>query len=191
VLERLPTRLDGPLLLAPRRFGDDRGFFAETYRRSALEAHGVDVDFVQDNHSRSVRGVVRGMHFQNAEDGASKLVRCARGAILDVVVDLRRGSPTYGEWEAFTLDDHELHVVFVPHGFAHGFCVLSDIADVAYKQSAYYSAGVEAEFSYRDPDVAIAWPEDLELRPSERDAHAPLLREIADGLPFRYGGARG
>lgn len=185
-MESLPTRLDGPLLLAPRRFGDDRGFFAETFRRSSFAELGITEDMVQDNHSRSVRGVVRGMHFQNAVRGASKLVRCARGAILDVVVDLRHGSPTYGEHETFELTDENLHVIFVPHGFAHGFCVLSEIADVVYKQSEYYDPQIEAEFHHLDPDVAIAWPDDLELIPSERDQHAPLLRDIAASLPFQY-----
>jgi dTDP-4-dehydrorhamnose 3,5-epimerase len=188
-MESLPTRLDGPLLLAPKRFGDDRGFFAETFRRSTFADLGITEDMVQDNHSRSARGVVRGMHFQNAVRGASKLVRCARGAILDVVVDLRHGSPTYGEWEAFELTDENLHVVFVPHGFAHGFCVLSDVADVVYKQSEYYDPETEAEFHYLDPDVAIGWPEGLELIPSERDDRAPLLRDIADSLPFEYAAA--
>ena len=172
-MESLPTRLDGPLLLQPRVFRDERGFFAETYRRSTLAELGADVELVQDNHSRS-------------EHGAAKLVRAARGAIFDVVVDLRRGSQTYGEWEGFELSDENLRSLFVPTGFAHGFCVLSEVADVVYKQTAYYDAAVEAEFSFRDPDVAIAWPEGLELRPSERDAAAPLLRDIADGLPFAY-----
>jgi dTDP-4-dehydrorhamnose 3,5-epimerase len=189
-MEALPTRLDGPLLLQPRRFGDERGFFAETFRRSAFAALGIEEDFVQDNHSRSRRGVVRGMHFQHAERGASKLVRCARGAILDVVVDLRRGSPTFGEWEAFALDEETLRMAFIPHGFAHGFCVTSDVADVVYKQTAYYDAATESEFHFRDPDVAIGWPEDLELVPSERDARAPLLRDIAGGLPFTWTGPR-
>jgi dTDP-4-dehydrorhamnose 3,5-epimerase len=182
----LPTRLDGPLLLAPKRFGDDRGFFAETYRQSRFAELGITEDMVQDNHSRSKRGVVRGIHFQNAVTGAAKLVRCARGSIWDVVVDLRRGSPTYGQWEGFELSDENFHLAYVPHGFGHGFCVLSEVADVVYKQSAYYDAEVEAEFSYVDPDVGIAWPEGLELVPSDRDARAPLLREIADSLPFEY-----
>jgi dTDP-4-dehydrorhamnose 3,5-epimerase len=185
-MEILETRLEGPVLLRPRRFADDRGFFAETFRADVFAEHGITEDFVQDNHSRSRRGVVRGMHFQNAVEGAGKLVRCARGAICDVVVDLRAGSPTYGEWEGFELTDETLDILFCPHGFAHGFVVLSDVADVTYKQSAYYRADVEAEFSYADPDVAIAWPEDVELQPSARDARAPLLRDIAAGLPFRY-----
>ena len=185
-MRRLETRLDGPLLLEPRVFGDERGFFMESYRRSVLAELGVGEEMVQDNHSHSARGVVRGIHFQMAEEGASKLVRCARGAIWDVAVDLRRGSPTFGEWEGFELTEHNHRMLYVPHGFGHGFCVLSEMADVLYKQSHYYDAGVEAEFSYLDPDVAIAWPEDLELQPSERDARAPHLRDIADRLPFRY-----
>jgi dTDP-4-dehydrorhamnose 3,5-epimerase len=126
------------------------------------------------------------MHFQLAQDGASKLVRAGRGAIFDVVVDLRRDSPTYGEWEGFELTDENLRVLYVPHGFAHGFCVVSDVADVIYKQTHYYDAAVESEFSYSDPDVGIAWPDGIELQPSARDAEAPLLRDIADRLPFRY-----
>ena len=183
-MERLDTRLDGPLLLKPRVFGDERGFFTETFRRSWLADHGVTEEFVQDNHSRSVRGVVRGMHFQKAPNGASKLVRAARGAIWDVLVDLRRGSPTYGHWEGYELSDENLHVLYVPHGFGHGFCVLSEIADVIYKQTAYYDAETESEISFRDPDVGITWPEGLELLPSQRDIDAPLLRDVADELPF-------
>lgn len=174
------------MLLAPRVFGDERGFFTETYRQSVLADLGITLDFVQDNHSRSARGVVRGMHFSVSENGSAKLVRCGRGAIFDVVVDLRRGSPTYGGWEGFTLTDETMHVVYVPPGFAHGFCVLSDIADVIYKQSEYYSPDVEREISFRDPDVGIDWPQGLELVPSARDLAAPLLRDVADDLPFRY-----
>src|SRR3954451_15815190 len=125
----LPTRLDGPVLLEPSVHGDARGFFLESYRANVWAEHGVADTFVQDNHSRSGRGVLRGMHF-SVGAGQAKLVRCARGAILDVVVDLRRASPTYREWEAFELDDAEHHQLFVPIGFAHGFCVLSEVADV-------------------------------------------------------------
>lgn len=171
------------MLLAPRVFGDDRGFFTETFRESWFADHGITDHWVQDNHSRSTRGVVRGMHYQIGE-GASKAVRCARGRILDVVIDLRRGSPAYGEWEAVELSDDNMRVLYVPVGFAHGFCVLSDVADVVYKQSRYYSAEVERGIHYLDPDVGIEWPADLELHPSERDATAPSLRDVADDLPF-------
>ena len=183
-MELLPTRLTGVRLIGPRVFGDERGFFAETYRRSVFSDLGVPEEMVQQNHSRSARGVVRGMHFQIGE-GASKLVRCARGRIWDVLVDIRRDSPTFGEWEAFELDDERLHVLYAPIGFAHGFCVLSDIADVVYQQSNYYSGVVERGFSIDDPAVGIAWPVAAEERVvSERDRDAPLLADIADGLPF-------
>lgn len=177
-MDRLPTRLDGPVLFAPRRFGDERGFFAETFRADWLPS----VSFVQDNHSRSRRGTVRGMHYQG-HPGQAKLVRCARGAILDVVVDLRRASPTFGQWEAFPLDDEELRAIFVPIGFAHGFAVTSEEADVVYKVSSYYDAATEAGFRFDDPAVGIDWPDD-ELIVSDRDRDAPLLSEIADTLPW-------
>jgi dTDP-4-dehydrorhamnose 3,5-epimerase len=177
------TRLEGPLLLEPAVHGDGRGFFVESYRASVWAEHGVGDTFVQDNHSRSRRGVVRGMHVSIGA-GQAKLVRCARGRILDVVVDLRRGSPTYGEWEGVELDDERHRQLYVPIGFAHGFCVLSEIADVTYKCSTYYDGAVERGFTYDDPDVAIAWPDDMALLVSERDMHAPTLREIAAHLPF-------
>ena len=127
------------------------------------------------------------MHF-HVGPGVAKLVRCARGRILDVVVDLRRGSPSYGEWEGFELDDERMRVLYVPVGFAHGFCVLSEIADVIYKQTAYYDPAVERGIAWNDPDVAIKWPLALdELIVSERDSAAPRLSEIAAELPFQYG----
>jgi dTDP-4-dehydrorhamnose 3,5-epimerase len=165
--------------------GDHRGFFHECYRREVYADLGIPEEFVQDNHSRSGHGIVRGMHFQ-VGDGMAKLVRCARGAILDVVVDLRRGSPTFGEWEAFDLDDADLRQLFVPVGFAHGFCVTSDVADVVYKCSSYYDDELERGIAYDDPAVGIAWPTDLELHPSERDETAPALAEIEHELPFTY-----
>jgi dTDP-4-dehydrorhamnose 3,5-epimerase len=179
------TRLEGPLLIEPDLLGDERGFFCETYRRSVFAELGVHEEMVQDNHSRSRRGVVRGMHFQIGE-GAAKLVRCGRGEIFDVLVDIRRGSPTYGEWEAFTLTDENMRILYCPIGFAHGFCVVSEQADVIYKQSNYYSAENERGIKYDDPDVGIEWPAGLELVPSRRDATAPLLREVAGELPFVY-----
>jgi dTDP-4-dehydrorhamnose 3,5-epimerase len=185
-MERLETRLHGPILIKPLIHGDERGFFQETYRRNAYAELGIPEEFVQDNHSRSRQGVVRGMHFQVGQ-GVAKLVRCGRGSIMDVVVDMRRGSPTFGQWEAFELSDENLHVVYCPIGFAHGFCVTSEVADVLYKQSAYYDDQLERGISYADPDVGIEWP-DMELIPSRRDAEAPLLREVSDELPFVYEG---
>ena len=179
------TSLPDALVLAPAVHGDARGFFQETWRRDQFAALGITDDFVQDNHSRSTRGVVRGMHLQ-VGDGVAKLVRCVRGEIFDVLIDLRHGSPAFGRWEAFTLNDRDHQMVYVPVGFAHGFCVLSEVADVAYKQTAYYDPGLERGVAYDDPDLAIAWPADLELIVSDRDRSAPLLREIAAELPFSY-----
>jgi dTDP-4-dehydrorhamnose 3,5-epimerase len=184
-MKRLETRLEGPILIEPQVFGDHRGFFHESYRRSTFSELGITDEFVQDNHSRSKRGIVRGMHFQVGK-GAAKLVRCGRGAILDVVVDLRRGSPTFGQWEGFELSDANLHILYVPIGFGHGFAVTSELADVLYKQQPYYDEAIERGIKYDDPDVGIQWPEGLELIPSERDATAPLLRDIRDELPFTY-----
>ena len=184
-MKHVETRLEGPVLLEPVVHGDERGFFAETYQRRVFESLGIHGEFVQDNHSRSRRGIVRGMHFQVGR-GLGKLVRFSRGKILDVVVDLRRGSPDYGAWEGYELDDERLRLLYVPFGFAHGFCVLSEIADVVYKQDGYYDPAQEQGIRYDDPDVGIAWPDDLELTPSPRDASAPLLREIANDLPFVY-----
>ncbi len=184
-MERLESRIDGPALVRPKVHGDHRGFFHETYRRNVFAEFGVGEEFVQDNHSRSGHGIVRGMHFQ-VGDGMAKLVRCARGAILDVVVDLRRGSPSFGEWEGFTLNDENLHMLYVPVGFAHGFCVTSEIADVMYKCSGYYDESIERGIAYNDPEVGVEWPGGIELIPSERDAGAPRLSEIAAELPFEY-----
>jgi dTDP-4-dehydrorhamnose 3,5-epimerase len=144
---------------------------------------GIDDDFIQHNHSRSRHAIVRGMHFQ---PGMAKMVRCARGSIFDVVVDVRRGSPTFGQWEGFELSDSNHHQLYCPDGFAHGFCVLSDAADVMYGCSTYYDPELEGGFAFDDPDVGVAWPAGLELVASERDRSAPLLKEIADSLPFEY-----
>ncbi len=185
-MKALPTRLDGPILIAPEVLADERGFFAETYRRNVFAELGIPEEMVQDNHSRSSRGIVRGMHFQVGR-GAAKLVRAGRGAIYDVAVDVRVGSPTFGEWEGFELSEENMRVLYCPVGFAHGFCVLSDVADVMYKQSNYYANETERGIAYNDPDVGIAWPLPVqELIPSQRDASAPLLRDIIEDLPFRY-----
>jgi dTDP-4-dehydrorhamnose 3,5-epimerase len=175
-MRRLETKLEGPILLEPDVHGDARGFFVETARANTLAELGVTDDFVQDNQSRSGRGVLRGMHFQ---PGMAKLVRCARGAIFDVVVDIRDGSPAFGRWEAFELSDENHHQLYCPDGFAHGFCVLSEIADVVYRCSAYYDTARESGFRFDDPKVGIDWPE-VELRTSERDAQAPLLSELVE-----------
>jgi dTDP-4-dehydrorhamnose 3,5-epimerase len=173
-MQTIATRLDGPLVVKPTVHGDERGFFMETYRRSLYSELGIGEEFVQDNHSRSRQGVVRGMHFQA---GQAKLVRCARGQILDVLVDIRPGSPTFGHWEGYTIGEAGGEQVYCPDGFAHGFCVLSEVADVVYKVSTYFDPSIESGFRYDDPDVGIEWPA-IDLQPSERDARAPSLADL-------------
>jgi dTDP-4-dehydrorhamnose 3,5-epimerase len=189
-IQTIPTSLPGLTILQPRSFPDERGFFTETYRREWHAEAGIPAmeEFVQDNHSRSSRGVVRGMHFHIGA-GVAKLVRCARGKIVDVNVDLRKGSPTYGKWEGVELDDEGMRELYVPVGFAHGFCVLSDVADVLYKQTAYYDPAVERGIAWDDPEIGIEWPLPLdELVVSERDRQAPKLAEVAGELPFGFAG---
>lgn len=178
------TSLDGPLLIEPVVHGDERGFFLESFRSDRLADAGLTMNLVQDNHSRSREGIVRGMHFQ---PGQAKLVRCVRGAIFDVIVDIRVGSPTFGRWEGYELNDVTHHQLFVPDGFAHGFCVLSEVADVIYKVTDYYNPSIEAGFRFDDPEVGIEWPVSVEnLIASERDTSAPPLSGLLDSLPFRY-----
>jgi len=178
----LETKLDGVVLLEPAVHGDARGFMVETYRGDTWADAGIDVDFVQHNHSRSSKGTLRGLHFQT-QPGQAKLVRCPRGAIFDVAVDLRRGSPTYGQWEGHVLDDESHHQLFVPVGFGHGFAVLSDVADVTYLLSSTYDPATESGIAWDDPDVGVEWPVEAPLL-SERDTSAPRLSEVADDLPF-------
>jgi dTDP-4-dehydrorhamnose 3,5-epimerase len=182
VAKRGETKLDGLVLVEPQVHGDERGFFVETYSKDAWADLGVDVEFVQHNHSRSSKGTLRGLHFQ-LSPGQAKLLRCARGAILDVVVDLRKDSPTYGQWDGHVLDDEKHHQLFVPIGFAHGFVVLSDVADVAYLVSSVYDPATEAGIAWDDPDIGVDWRVEEPLL-SGRDQTAPKLAEIADSLPW-------
>ena len=179
-MEIVDGRLAGAKLIKPRVHGDERGFFLESFRCDVLAAADVDSTFVQDNQSRSRHGIVRGMHFQ---PGQAKLVRCARGAIFDVIVDIRVGSPTFGSWEGYELDDESHHQLFVPDGFAHGFCVLSDVADVTYKVTSYYDPALEGGFRFDDPAVGIEWPiAAADLIASARDRGAPTLAELRFAL---------
>ena len=180
--ERLPTKLDGVVLIAPKVHGDERGFMLESFSRDAWAELGVGVEFVQHNHSRSSRGTLRGIHFQTSP-GQAKLVRCPRGEILDVAVDLRRDSPTYGQWEAHRLDDTGHHQLFVPVGFGHGFAVLSDVADVSYLVSSLYDPATEAGIAWDDPEIGVDWRVREPLL-SERDKSAPTLAQIAGELPW-------
>ncbi len=182
VPQRIDTQIDGLVLLEVQAHGDERGFLLESFREDSWREAGVDVEFVQENHSRSSEGILRGIHFQT-RPGQAKLVRCVRGAIWDVAVDLRRDSPTYRRWEGYELSDTNNRQLFVPAGFGHGFCVLSELADVAYKLSSYYDPETEAGIAWDDPDIAIDWPL-TDPQVSERDRSAPKLADIADELPF-------
>jgi dTDP-4-dehydrorhamnose 3,5-epimerase len=177
---RLATQLDGLVLIEPEVHGDERGFLVETFRDELWRELGIEMQAVQENHSRSGKNILRGLHFQTSP-GQAKLVRCMCGRIWDVAVDLRRDSDTYGRWEGHELDDSNHRQFLVPVGFAHGFCVLSEVADVAYKLSSLYDPGTEAGIAWDDPDLAVEWPiADPVL--SDRDKTAPRLSEIADRL---------
>lgn len=177
-----PTKLDGVLVIEPQLFGDERGFFMETYQNSRYTQAGVSVDFVQDNVSFSVRHTLRGLHFQHPHD-QDKLVYVLQGEIFDVAVDIRRGAPTFGRWVGEVLSEQNHRQLFIPRGFAHGFCVLSRTALFCYKCSDYYAPRDEGGIIWNDPDLGIAWPvEDPILSP--RDKAYSRLKEISpDRLP--------
>jgi dTDP-4-dehydrorhamnose 3,5-epimerase len=182
-MRSLETGLPGLVLAEPEIFsGDERGFFQESYRKSSWEELGVTDDFVQENHSRSVRGVVRGLHFAVGR-GQAKLVRCVRGAVWDVAVDLRRGE-TFGRWEGYDLTDENGRQLYIPVGFAHGFYVASELADVVYRCSTYFDPEVEKEVAWDDPDIGIDWPFDGDPILSKRDQTAPRLADVRDEIPF-------
>ncbi len=170
------TPLEGVLVLEPVVHRDERGFFLESYSARTLRAHGITTIFVQDNHSRSVRNTIRGLHYQ-AGEGQVKLVRVLTGAILDVAVDIRWGSPTFGRWFGQVLSADNFLQMYIPVGFAHGFCVLSDIADVAYKCSSYYAPQDERGLAWDDPAIGIDWPVSDPIL-SARDRQHPTLAQI-------------
>lgn len=170
---------EGAVVLVPRVFTDERGLFSETYKRSRFyTTTGIDAEFVQDNHSRSIKGVLRGLHYQLTPVEQGKLVRVVRGAVLDVAVDIRRSSQTFGEWFAVELTEDNHKQLWVPPGFAHGFLTLSGSADVLYKVTEYYSPEHDRGIRWNDPDIAIDWP-DIGIAPllSPKDTDAPLLRD--------------
>jgi dTDP-4-dehydrorhamnose 3,5-epimerase len=181
-VQRIETEIPDLVLLEATAHGDDRGFLLESFREDLWAEHGVVGPFVQENHSRSAKGILRGLHFQTSP-GQAKLVRCVRGAIWDVAVDLRRDSPTYKRWEGVELSDINHRQLFVPVGFAHGFCVLSDVADVDYKLTSTYDPDTEAGVRWDDPDVGVGWPID-HPQLSERDQAAPMLADVENDLPW-------
>jgi len=169
------TALEGVFLITPPRFGDHRGFFSESYSRQKLAYHGIDLEFVQDNHSLSREvGTVRGLHFQAPPHAQDKLVRCGRGALFDVAVDIRKGSPTYGQWVGYELSFENGRQLLVPAGFAHGFMTLQPDTEIVYKCSDYYAAETEGALLWNDPDIGIEWPlSGITPVISDKDAKAP------------------
>jgi dTDP-4-dehydrorhamnose 3,5-epimerase len=182
----IPTELDGVLIVETDLFRDERGFFLETYRQADYVAGGITCDFVQDNHSQSRQGVLRGLHYQGMDAPMAKLVRCPRGAILDVAVDLRVGAPTFGRWVAVELSEANARQLFVPVGFGHGFLTLSEVAEVQYKCSGYYSRAAEGAVRWDDPELAIAWPVAAPTI-SERDRQAMTLAQYRERPAFVFG----
>ena len=169
------TSLPGVLIFEPKVFGDARGFFVETYREEWLKEAGLKINFIQDNQSRSRKGVLRGLHYQ-MQHMQGKLVRASRGAVYDVAVDVRRGSPTFGKWEGVVLDDVTHRQLYVPPGFAHGFCVLSDDADFNYKCTDYWHPQSEAGVVWNDPAIGVQWPEiGVPWALSDKDRALPTL----------------
>ncbi len=169
-------RLDIPelILIEPVVFNDDRGFFMETYKQSEFASHGININFVQDNHSFSKKGVIRGLHYQNPPKAQGKLVRAVVGEIFDVAVDIRKGSPTYKKWIGVVLSSDNKRMLYIPVGFAHGFCVLSEVAEVLYKITDEYDPKYEAGILWNDPDINIRWPIENPLI-SPKDTSLPIL----------------
>ena len=183
----IKTPLPGVLVLEPKLHGDSRGFFLETYREDTLKEAGIHDHFVQDNHSRSTRGILRGLHYQLTQP-QGKLVRVASGAVYDVSVDVRSGSPTFGQWYGTTLDEKNMRMMYIPPGFAHGFVVLSDTTDFIYKCTDYYHPQSEQGILWNDPAIGIEWPL-ADIRLSEKDSNNPLLQDQQEELLPRYSDA--
>jgi dTDP-4-dehydrorhamnose 3,5-epimerase len=177
VIRVRPAELDGLLIIEPEVHGDERGFLVETFRANDFADAGVPTAFAQENHSRSIRNTIRGLHYQ-AGEGQAKLVRVARGRILDVALDIRPGSPTFGRHVALELDDLEHRQLYIPAGYAHGFAVLSEVADVCYRLSTPYDPALERGVAWDDPDVGVSWPIANPLL-SERDRRNPRLHDMA------------
>ena len=178
-MQVIETKLDGVKIIEPRVFGDSRGFFLESWNRKGYEEAGLPVDYVQDNHSRSAQGVLRGLHYQIRQP-QGKLVRVTQGEVFDVVVDIRRSSPTYGQWVGVKLSAENHRVFYVPPGFAHGFYVMSESADFQYKCTEYYAPEFERSLRWNDPSIGIEWPLVDGQSPtlSDKDADCPLLDDL-------------
>jgi len=183
-MEVIDLKISGLKKIVPRVFKDERGFFFESYRKNDYKKQGIEIEFVQDNVSFSKKGTVRALHFQSFP-GQAKLVSCIQGKIWDVAVDLRKNSPTFGQWESAVLDEEHHHQLFVPVGFAHGFCVLSETACVQYKVSSPYDPAAECSIRWNDPSFQIAWPVEEPIL-SPRDQISPFFKEMYETLDYRF-----
>lgn len=185
-MEFIKTAISDVILIKPNVFGDERGFFMETYKKSLFEKNGISDDFIQDNHSKSVKGVLRGLHYQLNPSAQAKLVRCIAGHIFDVAVDIRQDSLTFGKWVGYELSDENKCMLYIPQGFAHGFLTLSDSAELLYKTNSEYDAKCDRGILYSDPELNIDWPilSDMELILSEKDKNQPVLKNIDNN--FKY-----
>jgi dTDP-4-dehydrorhamnose 3,5-epimerase len=184
-MEFITTKLSGVVLIKPDIHGDERGFFIESYKKSVFMSNGIRDEFVQDNHSRSSYGVLRGLHYQLLPRAQSKLVRCVKGRVFDVAVDIRVGSPTFGEWFGCELSEENKQMLYIPSGFAHGFLTLSEVAELLYKTSDEYSVAHDRGVLYNDPQIGIIWPDvSVDLTLSEKDKNQPLLENIETNFTF-------
>ncbi len=174
-------KMDGVILIKPRIFGDNRGFFMESYKKSEFIKNGIDIEFVQDNHSKSTKGVLRGLHYQASPKSQAKLIRCSKGRIYDIAVDLRKNSKTFGKWLKVELSEENKHILFIPAGFAHGFVVLSNEAELLYKTNTEFSAEHDRGILWNDKDINVNWGIDFEPILSEKDKFQPKFSEINKG----------
>lgn len=183
-MEFIKTFIPEVILVKPKVFGDERGFFMESYRKSLFQANGITHEFIQDNHSKSTKGVLRGLHYQLDPKAQGKLVRCVSGAVFDVAVDIRRGSPTFGKWVGYELSAENKCMLWIPAGFAHGFVTLEDNTEFLYKTTGEYAPECDRGIKYDDPEIGIVWPVLGELLLSDKDQRQPLLKDAE--INFSY-----
>ena len=176
-MEFIKTAIPDVILIKPKVFGDERGFFMESYRKSLFQANGIVPEFIQDNHSKSAKGVLRGLHYQLDPNAQGKLVRCVSGSVFDVAVDIRKGSPTFGKWVGYELSEENKQMLWIPAGFAHGFVTLEDNTEFLYKTTGEYAPECDRGIRFDDPEIGIVWPKLDSLLLSDKDQKQPCLQD--------------
>lgn len=176
-MEFIKTAIPDVILIKPKVFGDERGFFLESYKKSLFHAHGITEEFIQDNHSKSAKGVLRGLHYQLDPNAQGKLVRCVSGSVFDVAVDIRKGSPTFGKWVGYELSEENKQMLWIPAGFAHGFVTLEDNTEFLYKTTGEYAPECDRGIRFDDPEIGIVWPKLDSLLLSDKDQKQPCLQD--------------